>query len=528
VDLKEIAQGGCIFNNSTGTLTIMSAVISGSTAQASQGGFGGGIFNTNTGTLDITSSTISGNSANATVAGPNEGGGMDNSSTGTVTITNSLISGNSAGERGGGMDNNGTGTVNITNSTITGNSAEGSGGGMDNSGTGTVNIANSTISDNSTEGGGGGYIGSGALNIAGSTISGNTGVLGGGVYASDGAANITGSTISGNTAPFGGGGVFCNNGALTVTNSTISGNASPTGQGGGVSVNAFVINGAMVTLINDTISGNTASGGQGGGAFAGNETTLNLTNCTVSNNSAAQGGGVFSSSFFTNNPASTVNSHNTIIALNTASDTDPDVVGPFTSAGHNLIGKGDGSTGLTNGVMSDQIGSVATPLDPKLGLLANNGGPTQTLALLAGSPAIDAGDDSVLGPPLSLTTDQRGPGFPRKSGAHVDIGAFEFQSFDTCLKDNTTGNLLQWNSATGAYMFTRCSDGFTLSGTGAASLVNGMRRLTDSKIDRRVSAAFNTGQRTGSAAIYLEVAQGVWQTFQISDTNPSAVCACAG
>jgi hypothetical protein len=98
--------------------------------------------------------------------------------------------------------------------------------------------------------------------------------------------------------------------------------------------------------------------------------------------------------------------------------------------------------------------------------------------------------------------------------------------FDTCLKDNSTGNLFQWNSTTGAYKFTRCSDGFMLSGTGKVALVNGIRTLTDFKTDRRISAGFNTGQLTGNATMYLMVAQGVWQTFRIVDTNPSAVCKC--
>jgi hypothetical protein len=147
------------------------------------------------------------------------------------------------------------------------------------------------------------------------------------------------------------------------------------------------------------------------------------------------------------------------------------------------------------------------------------------MALLPGSPAVDAGDDSVLGAPLFLTTDQRGPGFPRKFGSHVDIGAFEL-SFDTCLKDSSNGNLLQFNSVTGAYKFTRCSDGFMLSGTGVVRLVNGILTLTDSKPDRRLSAGFITSQRTGSATIYIMIAPGVWQTFRINSTNPAAACGC--
>ena len=99
-------------------------------------------------------------------------------------------------------------------------------------------------------------------------------------------------------------------------------------------------------------------------------------------------------------------------------------------------------------------------------------------------------------------------------------------SFDTCLKDNSTGNLLQWNSTTGAYKFTRCSDGFMLTGTGTVGLVNGIKTLTDFKSDRRISAGFNTGQLTGNAIIYLQVAQGVWQTLRIIDTNPAATCSC--
>src|SRR5262249_34989296 len=160
-----------------------------------------------------------------------------------------------------------------------------------------------------------------------------------------------------------------------------------------------------------------------------------------------------------------------------------------------------------------------------LGPPQNNGGPPPTMLLLLGSPAIDAGDEFVVGAPLVFTTGQRGAGFPRKFGAHVDIGALEL-SFDTCLKDSSTGNIFQFRSTTGAYQFTRCSDGLMISGTGMVSTVNGILILTDSKPDRRVSAGFNTGQRTGSATIYIMIAQGGWQTFRISSTTPTAVCSC--
>ena len=120
---------------------------------------------------------------------------------------------------------------------------------------------------------------------------------------------------------------------------------------------------------------------------------------------------------------------NTIIAQNLigeAPGTGQDVDGVFVSLGHNLIGDGGGSTGFTDGLDGDIVGTNANPIDPKLGPLANNGGRNKTHALKAGSRAIDAGDNAV-----TQTTDQRGTGFARmKDGnfdrvATVDIGAFE-------------------------------------------------------------------------------------------------------
>jgi len=113
---------------------------------------------------------------------------------------------------------------------------------------------------------------------------------------------------------------------------------------------------------------------------------------------------------------------NTLIASNSAAGSGPDVSGNFTSLGHNLVGISDGSSGF--GAGGDLVGSGASPINAGLGPLQNNGGLTPTCALLSGSPAIDAGDDAVLSAPYNLTTDQRG--FPRLSGSHVDIGAYEY------------------------------------------------------------------------------------------------------
>ena len=113
---------------------------------------------------------------------------------------------------------------------------------------------------------------------------------------------------------------------------------------------------------------------------------------------------------------------NTIVAGNTASTSGPDAFGTVASQGNNLIGKTDGSSGW---VGSDLTGTIATPLDPLLAPLGNYGGPTQTMALLPGSPAIDAGNNALI--PAGVTTDQRG--LPRIVNTVVDIGAFESSGF---------------------------------------------------------------------------------------------------
>ncbi|HKF54249.1 MAG TPA: HYR domain-containing protein, partial [Blastocatellia bacterium] len=272
---------------------------------------------------------------------------------------------------------------------------------------------------------------------------GGHGGFGGGIYNS-GTLTLTGMTVSGNRTGQGGaidgvgghgGGIYNDQSAtLTVTNSTISGNSTgnggvgageqaehgPGGSGGGI----YNAQSATLTVTNSTISGNsTSDGGFGGGIYNNQNATLTVTNSTVTGNTAGafggQGGGIQAFAGCTLKAS--------IIAGNSADGTGPDVNGTVTSEGFNVIGKTDGSSGwLSTGVNKDQLGTSAAPLDPKLGPLQNNGGPTQTHALLAKSPAIDAGDDHVLGAPLNLMYDQRGPGFPRKYCQHVCVGAVEF------------------------------------------------------------------------------------------------------
>ena len=113
---------------------------------------------------------------------------------------------------------------------------------------------------------------------------------------------------------------------------------------------------------------------------------------------------------------------NTVIAANnkSADGVNPDVSGSFTSNGYNLIGSSTGSTGFD--ATGDIVGTSDNPIDPRLAALDFNDGSTQTIALLPDSPAIDAGDPTLLD--TDPTTDQRG--FPRVSGGTADIGAFEF------------------------------------------------------------------------------------------------------
>src|SRR5206468_141935 len=113
---------------------------------------------------------------------------------------------------------------------------------------------------------------------------------------------------------------------------------------------------------------------------------------------------------------------NTIVAGNWA-ESDPDVGGVIGAAFNNLIGDGGGSTGLADGVNGNRVGTHARPFDPQVGPLQDNGGLTLTLALLPGSPAIDAGT-----PNGAPATDQRG--VPHLPGLAVDIGAFEYQPYE--------------------------------------------------------------------------------------------------
>lgn len=227
-----------------------------------------------------------------------------------------------------------------------------------------------------------------------------------------------------------GGAILSSGGMITLIDSTLSDNvalgaagaasaAGAGGAGGAAMGGAIYADGGSVHIRNSTFSNNSVTGGAGGvglatdgpsgqgqrGGVYGRDGTLIVVNSTLSDNLADQGGGIFNQSA---NLTATLALTNTIIA-NNLGGTDLEVSGasglvPLSSGNNNLVES-----------QSGYLGGIAATSDPQLGPLANNGGPTQTYALLAGSPALDVG--SSTGVP---TADQRGQ--PRGT---VDIGAYE-------------------------------------------------------------------------------------------------------
>jgi hypothetical protein len=216
--------------------------------------------------------------------------------------------------------------------------------------------------------------------------------------------------------PFGWAGGIGNTGNLTVLNSTIANNSTmSTAAAAGIDSESVFGSSPVLTVLNSTISGNRGASGFRAGGIGVYGGTAVIENSTISSNAAGQQAGLLDGGGGIDSDGNVV-LYDTLVAGNTGSLANPtDVSGAFLSLGHNLIGK---ANPLSSGfVASDLLGTIASPMDPKLGPLANNGGPTPTMALLTGSPAIGTGTSA-----FAPDTDQRGD--PRPQGA-IDIGAFE-------------------------------------------------------------------------------------------------------
>ncbi len=206
-------------------------------------------------------------------------------------------------------------------------------------------------------------------------------------------------------------GALTNFGSLTVANCTVSGNS---GMVSGAGIN----NAGSLDLVNSTIANNTTAysaysqvpSGLGGGLYNSGDATL--ADVTITGNSAYNGGGI--------DNVGTLTIANSIVAGNKLDRglTGPDVTGVVLSKGHNLVGEIDGSDGWTS---SDYTGTVSKRLNPHLGALQDNGGPTPTVVPLQGSMAINDGSIALL--PAGVTTDQRGRA--RVQRGKIDIGSVE-------------------------------------------------------------------------------------------------------
>ena len=409
-----VTAGGGISNQNIeiyepGHLTLLRVTVNNNTSQL----YGGGLYAAKNST-EITDSRFTGNTAN-------EGGAIDNVDGGVMTVVHSTFNGNSSNREGGAIQNE-LSSLTLTNSTFTNNGVGFDGGAIFNF-AGVVQIDGSTFSGNAAGRQGGAIENTGritaaigTMTITNSTIRDNTAATGGGLdNRRDSVMTVTDSRVTGNFARTGGGGIANQNtesfgpGTLTILRTSIDNNLSV--NGGGI---LTVKN--TTKVVNSTISGNSASLNSGGGIMNTSGGTTSLVNATIAYNAADHGGGVYSDS-------GTVNVANSIVAKNTATTDNPDVGGTFISGGHALIGIVGAALGFTNGVNGDVVGTVGSPVDPLLGALQSNGGPTPTIALLVGSLAINRGDNSVAAA-AGLTTDQRG--LNRLVNGIVDIGAYEF------------------------------------------------------------------------------------------------------
>src|SRR6266508_827066 len=479
-DPTGLAYGAGIY--SKGPLMIMGSTVSSNRTAArsfgvlSAAAYGGGIYMSGTGDVKVTSSHVDGNRVFAKALSGEfaEGGGLYVVSNGTLSIATSTLSGSAIGARDDssstGLARGGAVYAQVNSATVSGSklvgnratsvsaagSAEADGGGIYAS-AGTTTVISTRISGTwlSAQGatggaadGGGIFNGGGPLSVISSSITtgtvhaqsggGNASAACGGIHQTAPAhLSLVRSSVDRNHVAAGagpddsnaGGGGMCASGSASVLSSTVSRNTAlgttadglARARGGGLWLTSQSDQGAITnsTVANNVVTAKETGSGSIKSFGGGIDTFLSplvLTDATVAANKVAgtgtpsfplSGGGVFVDGTGTVGPAAT------ILALNTAHGVGADCFGKVVSDGHNLIQKPSGFCNLTE-KPNDKIN-----VDPKLGLLQHNGGPTETMAIAATSPAVDAIPKAA----CAVAKDQRG--VPRPQGPNCDIGAYE-------------------------------------------------------------------------------------------------------
>ena len=490
----------------------------GNEAVAGYGNASGGGIGCIEGSVSLENSSVTGNNATAQDAQTAQSG-MDNNGAGwsaygggisagacDVTLTSSQVTGNTATggnsfapdqARGGSSSGGGiyvAGGFSATDSNISSNTAQGGQGedGGDGYGGGifassnTFESTNTNISQNNALAGAGtGSAGYGGDARGGGVYAGN---LSSGESASFSACAIEGNQASGaNGVAQGGdgsgGGLHIEgSGDLVVRDSLVSGNSVSAGtpdvqdnegSGGAMYLGSYL----NASVVNSTLSGNTAQD-NGGGAYHDSYPSLTVRHATIAGNTAqnGDGGGLFVYDYGTND--GTADLGHVILAANTdsgAGNNHPDCSGPVVSSGYNILGDVAGCAGIVDGADNDRAGTAASPIDPVLGPLQDNGGQSRTHALLSGSPALDTGDSSFDENSFTpaLNTDQRGTGFPRVQNNVIDIGAFERAPAPE-IEVSESGSDVPDNDGSLEYGTTTVGDPvtktFTISNTGNAEL----------------------------------------------------------
>jgi uncharacterized repeat protein (TIGR01451 family) len=387
------AAGGAIDVTTEGSITLSNDSFFNNAALGGPGGQGGSAGN-------------GGFGGDGGFSGNGVSGGLAVSAGGDITLSNDTFAGNLAhGGDGGAGGKGGDGrSANGGPGGFGGGAANGVGGGLAVSAAGNINLSNDTLSGNTAQGGDAGRGGLGGKG-ASTTFGGFNGGTGGG-------GGSGGSAL--------GGGLFVGSGTIYLTNDTVASNSARGGYGGSGGDGG---DGGFGSIgVSPGAGGRGGAGGDGGAAEGGGffvpavDVASALANSLIAENGPVAGTGVPGG--LGGHPGGSSSRASGGASGSDGNASGPDVSGSVLSSDHDLIGDPSGSSGFST-ANGDILSPPFVGLDPNG--LQNNGGPTQTIALVSSSAAIDRGDDNALGLPA---TDQRG--FARIVGSAVDIGAFEF------------------------------------------------------------------------------------------------------